>query len=217
MKGWKIMSDASSRDTTPAWPEPTAKVPAAQRDILALWENSRPDTPVNASVLVVALQKRGHSASAAQWAIHRMIGDGRLVAEPRPFTFYPSGWQNYLNFQVRLTEKFWAWAQEPEPPRHDEPSKPGPSVGKGVSLLDAALILTEEDRPLARQKKSAWQKLRTPTLPASIGNCPSHKQVKLFAPSAIANFVEEVEGKSLCTQYKLRQRLNAKAREPRQE
>jgi hypothetical protein len=87
---------------------------------------------------------------------------------------------------------------------------------KGVSLLDAALILTEEDRPLAREKKSAWQKIRTPKLPASIGNCPNHKQVKLFAPSAIADFVEAVEGKTLCTQYKLRQRLNAKAREPRQ-
>lgn len=89
--------------------------------------------------------------------------------------------------------------------------------GKGVSLLDAALILTEEDRPLAREKKSAWQKIRTPRLPASIGNCPNHKQVKLFAPSAMADFVEKVEGKPFCTQYKLRQRLNAKARAPRQE
>ena len=103
------------------------------------------------------------------------------------------------------------------PPKDQQSREHDRSAVKGVSLLDAALILTEEDRPLAREKKTAWQKLRTPKLPASIGNCPNHSQVKLFAPSAIADFVEEVEGKSLCTQYKLRERLRAKAREPRQE
>ena len=99
-------------------------------------------------------------------------------------------------------------------------SKKRPSVEnrlKGVSLLDAALILTDEDHKLAREKKTSWQKLRTPKLPDAIGICPNHRQVKLFAPSAIAEFVENVEGKSLCTQSKLRQRLNAKAREPRQQ
>ena len=110
-------------------------------------------------------------------------------------------------------DREWAAVSRPPP---DDPVHPEPE-GKGVSLLDAALILTEEDRSLSIQKKKSWQKLRTPNLPASIGNCPNHKQVKLFVPSAIADFVEKVEGKTLCTQYKLRQRLNAKAREPRQE
>jgi hypothetical protein len=86
----------------------------------------------------------------------------------------------------------------------------------GASLLDAALILTDEDRQLAGEKKSAWQKLRTPKLPGCIGNCPNHAQVKLFAPSALADFVEEVEGKQLCAKCKLRQRLATQAREPRQ-
>jgi hypothetical protein len=91
------------------------------------------------------------------------------------------------------------------------------STVKGVSLLDAGLILTEEDLQLAREKKTAWQKLRTPKLPASVGNCPNHRQVKLFAPFAIADFVEKVEGKTLCDKHKLRKRLAAKAREPRQQ
>jgi len=108
-------------------------------------------------------------------------------------------------------------AQAMNPPETITESPTAAVIGKGVSLLDAALILTEEDRPLAMEKKTAWQKLRTPKVPRSIGNCPNHKQVKLFAPSALNIFVEEVEGKSLCTQYRLRQRLVAKAREPRQQ
>lgn len=165
------MSDDSSRNTTPAWPEPTAKVPTAQRDILALWENSDPNKPVDAAVLVAALQKRGHSASAAHWAIHRMIGDGRLLAEGRhispcssgmtasgtPYfvvgtTIYPGGWQDYRNFQVRPTEKFWAWAQEPEPataaqdiPGGDAPAK---DKGNGPELLtpEARAILFVQEQ-----------------------------------------------------------------------
>jgi len=165
------MSDDSSRDTTPAWPEPTAKVPAAQRDILALWENSRPDTPVNASVLVVALQKRGHSASAAHWAIHRMIGDGRLLAEGRhispcssgttasgtPYfvvgtTIYPGGWSDYRNFQVLPTEKFWAWAQEPEAatPSPDIPAGEATAKGKRKASINARMIDTLQKQPEAK-------------------------------------------------------------------
>lgn len=86
---------------------------------------------------------------------------------------------------------------------------------RGVSLLDAALILTEEDSQLSRGKRDAWQRLRTPKLPECIGNCPNHAQVKLYAPSALSEFVEAAEGKPLCTERKLRQRLNAKARTPR--
>lgn len=89
------------------------------------------------------------------------------------------------------------------------------SPGEGVSLLDAALIINDGDLALAREKKKAWQKLRKPKLPASIGNCPKHSQVKLFAPFALADFVEKTEGEALCTKYKLRQGLRAMAREPR--
>jgi hypothetical protein len=86
---------------------------------------------------------------------------------------------------------------------------------KGVSLLDAALIINYGDLGLARQKRTAWYKLRKLKLPASIGNCPKHSQVKLFAPSALADFVEKVEGKPLCAECKLLQGLRAIAREPR--
>ncbi len=98
----------------------------------------------------------------------------------------------------------------------DESAAATAAAGKGVSLLDAALVLTEEDRALSIEKKKAWQKLRTPQLPCSVGYCPNHRQVKLFAPSALADFLEKVESEPLCRQHKLRQRLAAKAREPRQ-
>jgi hypothetical protein len=133
------MSDDSSRDTTPAWPEPTAGTPAAEKDILAVWENAAPGKPINASVLVAALRRRGHSVRAAQWAIHRMIGDGRLVAEGRHVTpwfsrtlasgaphvvvgttIYPGGWRDYRNFQVRPTEKFWSQEAAAEPERAEQ-------------------------------------------------------------------------------------------------
>ena len=90
------------------------------------------------------------------------------------------------------------------------------SVPKGVSLLDAAMILNDADEMLALQKKKAWQRMHAPPLPNSIGNCPEHRQRKLYAPSALADFVEKVEGKRLCTKHKLRQRLTEKARKPRQ-
>jgi hypothetical protein len=106
---------------------------------------------------------------------------------------------------------------QPAAPASNSDGPQTEGTAKGVSMLDAALILTEEDRELSKEKKNAWLKLRTPKLPASIGKCPNHRQVKLFAPSAISDFVEAVEGKPLCAQYKLRQRLIDKARTPRSE
>ena len=87
----------------------------------------------------------------------------------------------------------------------------------GVSLLDAALTLNDGDEDLAREKKSSWQKLRDPKMPESIGNCPNHRQVKLFAPSAICDFIEKVEGKPLCQKYGIRKALLEKSRPPRPE
>lgn len=89
-------------------------------------------------------------------------------------------------------------------------------VNAGVSMLDAALILCEDDRPLAREKRAAWQKLRDPIPPASVGRCPNHKQVKLFAPSALCDFIEKIEDPKDCREHKLRQRLVKKTRRPRQ-
>jgi len=85
----------------------------------------------------------------------------------------------------------------------------------GVSLLDAALILNDGDKGLAIEKKTAWQKSRDPKVPESIGNCPKHKQAKLYAPSAICDFLEKVEGESICKKYRLRKALLEKSRPPR--
>ncbi len=81
----------------------------------------------------------------------------------------------------------------------------------------AALTLNDGDEDLAREKKSSWQKLRDPKMPESIGNCPNHRQVKLFAPSAICDFIEKVEGKPLCQKYGIRKALLEKSRPPRPE
>jgi hypothetical protein len=90
------------------------------------------------------------------------------------------------------------------------------SAALGVSLLDAALILTHEDKQLAQQTVRRWHRLREPPKPPTIGNCPEHKQRKLYAPSALSDWVEKVEGTALCSEHQLRQRLRRKARQPRE-
>jgi len=87
----------------------------------------------------------------------------------------------------------------------------------GVSLLDAALILTDEDQELAPQTVKRWHKVRRHRRPPPIGNCPQHSQRQLFVPSALCDWVEKIEGKGICAEHKLRQRLARKARPPRQE
>ncbi len=87
----------------------------------------------------------------------------------------------------------------------------------GVSLLDAALILNDGDDELAKEKKAAWHRTRKPKKPESIGKCPNHGSVKLYAPSAICDYVEKIEGKSLCKTYSLRKALLGKARPPQGE
>jgi hypothetical protein len=91
------------------------------------------------------------------------------------------------------------------------------SATHGVSLLDAALILTDEDRQLAPQMVQRWQKLRSPKRPPPIGNCPQHSQRQLFVPAALCDWIETIEGKRTCAEHQLRQRLAKKARPPRQE
>jgi hypothetical protein len=91
-------------------------------------------------------------------------------------------------------------------------------AGRGVSMFDAAMILTDEDTELARQVVDRWQtsrkKTKTPK-PAAIGYDPEHSQMKLFAPLALAKWIEEIEGKYTCDEHRLRERLARKAREPR--
>jgi len=87
----------------------------------------------------------------------------------------------------------------------------------GVSLLDAALILTDEDKKLAPKKVQAWQRIRKPACPPSIGKSPEHKQKNLYEPSALCDYLEQVEDATVWKPRRLRERLKAKARRPRGE
>lgn len=80
----------------------------------------------------------------------------------------------------------------PVGPDQGEDGRQGKADHRGVSLLDAALLLNDGDYSLARQTVDRWQKQRSVEKPSSIGNCPNHKQVKLFAPLAICDFIEKI-------------------------
>jgi hypothetical protein len=88
---------------------------------------------------------------------------------------------------------------------------------RGVSMFDAAMILSEGDPQAARESVARWQRLRSPKPPPEIGKCPRHKQRKLYAPAALCDFIEKVEGERICQENRLRQRLREKARAARQE
>lgn len=92
---------------------------------------------------------------------------------------------------------------------------PGKLVMKGVTMLDAALIMTEEDYKLAGKVVDRWQKGSAATALESIGFSPEHKQKKLFKPTVLADFVEGEEGEETCVEHDLRNRLMGKARPPR--
>ncbi len=98
--------------------------------------------------------------------------------------------------------------------RADEPERPADATPLGVSLLDAALVLNDGDECLARKKKKAWHNERTHNPPPEIGRCPDHAQVKLYAPSAICDWLEKIEGASLCDKHSLRKAMARVARLP---
>lgn len=85
----------------------------------------------------------------------------------------------------------------------------------GVSLFDAAMILTDEDKPLAQEMVAKWHRLRAPLKPDPIGKCPNHGQRRLYAPKALSDWVEKVEGRDVCSESQLRQGLLKRARKPR--
>lgn len=90
------------------------------------------------------------------------------------------------------------------------PTTPKSPVGiRGVSLLDAASILNDGDTKLARETVARWQKSRRKAIvkPPSIGFSTEHSQRKLFAPSALTDWVEDFEGEGRCREHNLRERL----------
>jgi len=98
---------------------------------------------------------------------------------------------------------------------HQKPVSRGRGRTRGVSLRDAAMIMTDQDHQLATEAKNRWQKAPGYKSLRPIGTCPHHKQVKLFQLSAVWDLVEEIEGVKICRQHQLRQRLGRRARKPR--
>lgn len=98
-----------------------------------------------------------------------------------------------------------------QPPTLEDSEK---GTSKGVSMLDAALILNDEDEDLALQQVHRWQRKRG-AKPPHIGFDPEHAQRKLYAPSALAAWIEKIEVALVLSKHQLRQRLIRKARAPR--
>jgi hypothetical protein len=82
-------------------------------------------------------------------------------------------------------------------------------VRRGVSLFDAAMILNDNDRQVARKTKKRWQNSRTYELPKPIGKDSQQSQLDLYEPSALAVFLAKI-GEHLNTSF-LRD-LRARAR-----
>gem|GEM_PF-6971742 len=85
----------------------------------------------------------------------------------------------------------------------------------GISLRDAALLVTDGDEKAAKITIRRWHNSRSPELPPSIGFDLLHKQKKLYPPSAILKFAQIVEGFSDVDFSGHLAALNAKARCPR--
>lgn len=90
---------------------------------------------------------------------------------------------------------------------------------RGVSLLDAAMILSGDDEKAAKKAKKRWQNdLEYQIVKGKeIGHCPNHRQTKLYEPSGILEMVEKIEGKDVCRNHDLSKRLAEMARAPREE
>jgi hypothetical protein len=90
-------------------------------------------------------------------------------------------------------------------------SKP---IAVGVSYRDAAKILNDADESLVAEAVAAWNKKREQ--PESIGFDPQHSQRKLYAPTALVNFLENSGAIVGISKAELFKRLTALARTPLQ-
>ena len=70
----------------------------------------------------------------------------------------------------------------------------GQAIPKGVSLLDAAMSLNEDDSEASSATKKRWVNCRDPKLPKPIGLDSKHKQAHLFEINELLGFIGIVEG-----------------------
>lgn len=64
----------------------------------------------------------------------------------------------------------------------------------GVTLLNAALILTDGNHSAARETVKAWRNSRNPKLPLPVGAVATDSRKHLFDPTELAQFIRLVEG-----------------------
>lgn len=154
---------------------------------------SPPHKVVNAARLVRCLRKEGHRLDAAEWAIHELIQEGRLIAEGawRPSAPYViGGLQGSVPFQqprryqatdfsgaapfdklvVRSTDGLWDWWQTPkDPSEHGDQGGAGQGEGdvgssKGGKQREARKRL-EQREPLKFQVYQCIHKAHIPNAP----------------------------------------------------
>ena len=109
----------------------------------------------------------------------------------------PAAPVSFADFVARLHSD---WIDVVPTVQQDEqrPAKPAARKRTGVSLMDAALLLNEENRDAAVATKRRWQS--DPRYAAlakkSIGVSASHRQTKLYEPSEILAFIGKIENPS---------------------
>lgn len=92
-------------------------------------------------------------------------------------------------------------ATETAPPAASQSNtKPVDESAKGVSLQDAALILSERESSAARLVVKRWRESRDPKLPKSIGVDLNHRQRQLFKLEQLLKFIGQTEGESAASQ-----------------
>jgi hypothetical protein len=89
----------------------------------------------------------------------------------------------------------------------------GPGEVRGVSEMDAALILRDGDKELAQLVKARWQKDHKDR-PKAIGHDPKHSQVKLYTLDSMTEYVARVDKLTREQASALKGKLASKLRSP---
>lgn len=69
-----------------------------------------------------------------------------------------------------------------------------PKMVQGITLTRAALLVSDDDDSAARAAKKRWRNKKSIRLPKAIGKSLEHSQEDIYEPSALADFVEKVDG-----------------------
>lgn len=87
---------------------------------------------------------------------------------------------------------------------------------RGVSMLEAAMLIEMGDDENARLRKDKWLNKRSVTRPLSIGVHIEHAQQPIYEPAALVSFIEKAEKYLTISKVDFIKRLESIARPPRQ-